>query len=89
MERLKLTSLRISEKCLQRAEKIASGQRYYKTSEVLRLAISFGLLICEKGVVCRLNWLMYESDMGRGHFEINVKWVPNVTPTEVCNTIPE
>lgn len=81
MDSLKLTSLRISKKCLQRAEKLAAVHRYWKTAEVLRLAISFGLLICEKGIVARLHHQMYEYDMGRGHFDIDVKWVPHASKT--------
>lgn len=77
MEHLKLTSLRIPEKCLQSAEKMTAGNRYWKTAEVLRLAISYGLLILQQKPVSLMCHHMYEYDMGWGHFDIDVKWVPN------------
>lgn len=77
MDPLKLISLRISEKSLLQAEKIASSSGYLKTAEVLRLAISLGLLICEEYVVSKLHSHMYEYKKGVGYFDINVKWVPN------------
>lgn len=74
MESLKLTSLWISEKCLQRAEIIASGQRYWKTSEVLRLAIWLGLQIMREHSIHELhrNWI--KSELGRGHYDIHIEW---------------
>ena len=77
MDPFKLTSLRISEKSLKRAERIAYSTKFWKTSEVLRLAISFGLLICEKYSFTKFYWHMHEYDVGLGHFDIDVKWVPN------------
>lgn len=77
MERLKLTTLRISQKSLQRAEKIASSEKYYTQSDVLRLAISLGLHIIGEHIFNTLYHQMYQQEMGNGHWDIDVKWVPN------------
>ena len=76
MAALKLTSLRISEECLYEAEKIASSERYFTQADVLRLAISLGLHIIREHMFCRLYHQMFEQEMGKGHWDIDVKWIP-------------
>lgn len=78
MEPLKLTSLRLSKKSLQRAEKIASSQMYCKPAEVLRVAIFLGLQICEKNQFNRLRNRVWESEMGEGDFDIALRWCPRL-----------
>lgn len=56
---------------------MAAGRRYWTKAEILRLAISYGLLILQQKPISLLHHQMFEHDMGRGHFEIDIKWVYN------------
>ena len=64
MEFLKLTSIRLSKSSLSTASIIASKVGYYKTSEVLRVAIWIGLKCITPGTMHRLLHLMWEEEEG-------------------------
>lgn len=62
MEILKLTSIRLPKSALSRAAGLARSLGYYKTSDVIRLAIWVGFKILKPGVLQKLMQMMWQEE---------------------------
>lgn len=70
MEVLKLTSIRLSKSALSRAEGLAHSLGYYKTSDVIRLAIWVGFKVLKPGVLQKLMQMMWKEETRGVYFTI-------------------
>lgn len=62
MDILKLTSIRLSKSVLGQAAKLGHEVGYYRTSDVLRVAIWVGLKFLTPGVLHRFLQLMWQEE---------------------------
>lgn len=70
MECLKLTSIRLSKDSLDKASKLGRELGYYKTSDVLRVAIWLGLKFLKPGVLHKYLDMMWKEELGWYHFSL-------------------
>ena len=63
MEVLKLTSIRLSKSALAQAKSLARSLGYYRTSDVLRVAIWLGLKILKPGVLHVFLDMMWQEEV--------------------------
>ena len=68
MEILKLTSIRLSKSVLAQANELGHLLGYWKTSDVLRVAIWVGLKILNPGVLRELLHMMWEEEALGKHY---------------------
>lgn len=68
MEILKLTSIRLSKSSLSVANALAKKLGYYRSSEVLRVAIWVGLKALKPGVMRSLLHMMWEEEEGFAYY---------------------
>lgn len=71
MECLKLTSIRLSKDLLDKASKLGKELGYYKTSDVLRVAIWLGLKILKPGVLHKYLDMMWKEELGWSYFSLD------------------
>ena len=64
MEKLKLTSVRLSKGTLDSASKLSNAENYLCTSDVLRIAIWLGLKLMRPGVLLQLQDMMGKEETG-------------------------
>lgn len=64
MEVLKLTSVRLSKSALANAAKLGRELGYYRTSEIIRLAVWIGLKFMKPGVIHQLVDMMWKEELG-------------------------
>lgn len=64
MEVLKLTSVRLSKSALANAAKLGRELGYYRTSEIIRLAVWIGLKFMKPGVIHQLLDMMWKEKLG-------------------------
>lgn len=64
MEKLKLTSVRLSKDTLDSASKLSNAENYLCTSDVLRIAIWLGLKLMRPGVLLQLQHMMAQEETG-------------------------
>lgn len=62
MEVLKLTSIRLSKSALSHANQLAKSLGYYRSSDVIRIAIWIGLKFLKPGVVQEFLKMMWEEE---------------------------
>lgn len=62
MEILKLTSIRLSKSALARANELGRSIGYYRTSDVLRVAIWLGLKFIKPGVLHEFLQMMWQEE---------------------------
>ena len=62
MEKLKLTSIRLSKASLSKAADLGRRLGYYQSSYVIRLAIWIGLKVLRPGVMHTLLHMMWEEE---------------------------
>lgn len=64
MEKLKLTSVRLSKGTLDSASKLSNADNYLCTSDILRIAIWLGLKLMRPGVLLQLQHMMAQEETG-------------------------
>lgn len=64
MEKLKLTSVRLSKGTLDSASKLSNAENYLCTSDILRIAIWLGLKLLRPGVLLQLQHMMAQEETG-------------------------
>lgn len=64
MEKLKLTSVRLSKGTLDSASKLSNADNYLCTSDILRIAIWLGLKLLRPGVLLQLQHMMAQEETG-------------------------
>lgn len=64
MEKLKLTSVRLSKGTLDSASKLSNAGIYRCTSDILRIAIWLGLKFMNAGVLRQLQDMMWKEEIG-------------------------
>lgn len=64
MEKLKLTSVRLSKGTLDSASKLSNAENYLCTSDILRIAIWLGLKLMRAGVLLQLQHMMAQEETG-------------------------
>ena len=64
MEKLKLTSVRLSKGTLESASKLSNAGNYLCTSDILRIAIWLGLKLMRAGVLLQLQHMMAQEETG-------------------------
>ena len=64
MEKLKLTSVRLSKGTLDSASKLSNAENYLCTSDILRIAIWLGLKLMRPGVLLQLQHMMAQEETG-------------------------
>lgn len=64
MEKLKLTSVRLSKGTLDSASKLSNADNYLCTSDILRIAIWLGLKLMRAGVLLQLQHMMAQEETG-------------------------
>lgn len=64
MEKLKLTSVRLSKGTLDSARKLSNADNYLCTSDILRIAIWLGLKLLRPGVLLQLQRMMAQEETG-------------------------
>lgn len=64
MEKLKLTSVRLSKGTLDSASKLSNAENYLCTSDILRIAIWLGLKLLRTGVLLQLQHMMAQEETG-------------------------
>lgn len=70
MEVLKLTSIRLSKAALDAASKLGRDLGYYRTSDVLRVAIWLGLKFIRPGVLHELLHMMWVEETEHKSFTL-------------------
>lgn len=65
MEKLKLTSIRLSVETLDRAERLSWDSEFYTTSDILRIAIWIGLKFMHSGIISKLLIMMSKEELGK------------------------
>ena len=63
MEKLKLTSIRLSMETLDRAERLSWDSDIYNTSDILRIAIWIGLKFMRVGIISKLLVMMSKEEL--------------------------
>lgn len=71
MEILKLTSIRLTKSALSQAAGLAHSLGYYKTSDVIRLAIWVGFKVLKPGVLQKLMTMMWKEESRGVYFTID------------------
>lgn len=62
MEILKLTSIRLSKKSLAQANELGKSNGYYKSSDVIRIAIWIGMKFLKPGILRKFLLMMFEEE---------------------------
>lgn len=70
MENLKLTSVRLSKVSLADAAKLGRELGFWRTSDVIRVALWFGLKFMKPGVLHQLLHMMWEEEVGLKRFTL-------------------
>lgn len=79
MEKLKLTSIRLSVETLDRAERLSWDSGIYNTSDIFRIAIWIGLKFMRVGIISKLLVMISKEEI-KGEI---------VTLEEVIHTVEE
>ena len=70
MENLKLTSVRLSKASLADAAKLGRELGFWRTSDVIRVALWFGLKFMKPGVLHKLLHMMWEEEANGKRFTL-------------------
>lgn len=68
MEILKLTSIRLSKSALSQANQLSRSLGYWRTSDVLRVAIWIGLKFIKPGVLHELLQMMWQEEVNGANY---------------------
>lgn len=68
MEVLKLTSIRLSESVLKEAKELGKNLGYYRTSDMLRVAIWVGLKFMKPGVLHVFLRMMWQEEINNAQY---------------------
>lgn len=68
MEILKLTSIRLSKSALARANELGRSIGYYRTSDILRVAIWLGLKFIKPGVLHEFLQMMWQEEFNDAEY---------------------
>lgn len=71
MEVLKLTSIRLSKSALSRAAGLSHSLGYYKTSDIIRLAIWVGFKVLKPGVLQKLMQMQWKEESRGVYFTLD------------------
>ena len=68
MEVLKLTSIRLSKSALSQANQLARELGYYRTSDIIRVAIWLGLKFLKPGVLHEFLQMMWQEEINGANY---------------------
>lgn len=71
MEKMQLTSIRLSKEIVDIAIKIGKDCEHIKTSDVLRVALWIGLKFMNRGVLSRFLKMMWREEVGFQSYSVN------------------